>query len=55
MFGHPASMQRALWALVTEREAGMRWTLKITSDERGFADGEVVWSWPPDAEAKFAA
>ena len=28
---------------------------EITSDERGFlADGEVVWSWPPDAEAKSA-
>jgi len=25
-FAHPASMQRALWPIVTEREAGMRWT-----------------------------
>jgi hypothetical protein len=24
---HPASMQRALWPIITEREAGMRWTL----------------------------
>ena len=23
-------------------------------DERANADGEVVWSWPPDAEAKLA-
>jgi len=21
----------------------------------GVADGEIVWSWPPDAEAKLAA
>ena len=28
----------------------------VTKDERGFiADGEVVWSWRPDAGVKFAA
>jgi hypothetical protein len=26
----------------------------VTRDERCHADGEVVWSWPPDAEAKLA-
>lgn len=24
------------------------------ADERHGADGEIVWSWPPDAEAKLA-
>jgi hypothetical protein len=37
----------------------MRWMrqhqalLRKTNDSD--ADGEVVWSWPPDAEAKFAS
>ncbi|BAM91262.1 hypothetical protein S58_52830 [Bradyrhizobium oligotrophicum S58] len=24
------------------------------ADERALADGQVAWSWPPDAEVKFA-
>ncbi|MGJ5176264.1 hypothetical protein ACQR16_24370 [Bradyrhizobium oligotrophicum] len=24
------------------------------ADERSLADGQVAWSWPPDAEVKFA-
>ena len=31
---------------------GMRWTRR--SRQRALADGEVVWSWPADAEAKSA-
>ena len=55
---HPASSKRGVRAIVTTREAGMRWTLsrqallRETTDE--MADGEVVWSWRPKAGAKFA-
>jgi hypothetical protein len=24
----------------------------VRADERRFADGEIVWSWPPGAEVK---
>jgi len=24
----------------------------VPADERHGADGEIVWSWPPDAEVK---
>jgi hypothetical protein len=39
-------------AVVTKRGAGMRWTCwsRQTSDSE--TDGEGVWFWPPDAEAK---
>jgi len=38
-----------------DREAGCggRAGLRLTSDAG--ADGEIVWSWPPDAEAKVAS
>src|SRR4029077_9581388 len=44
-------------ALRTSRtRGGMRWTRMCATDERALsADGEVVWSWRPDAGAKFAA
>jgi len=32
----------------------MRWTLLVRKTKRASADGEVVWSWPPDAEVKSA-
>ena len=43
-------------ALRTSRtRGGMRWTRIACEDERKMiADGEVVWSWRPDAGAKFA-
>jgi hypothetical protein len=41
-------------AIVTTREAGMRWTRMLCQTSAVNADGEGVWSWPPDAEAKFA-
>jgi hypothetical protein len=28
---------------------------RTRADERAGADGEVVWSWHPDADAKFAS
>src|SRR5215475_13087317 len=40
--------------IVTTREAGMRWTRLVRETNASDADGEVVWSWPPDAEAKLA-
>jgi hypothetical protein len=43
-------------AIVTTREAGMRWThwrraRSFVRTNGAEADDEVVWSWPPDAEA----
>jgi len=32
----------------------MRWTQAVSLDERTEADGKDVWSWRPDAGAKFA-
>jgi hypothetical protein len=32
----------------------MRWTRKLRLTSVADADGEVVWSWRPDAGAKFA-
>jgi hypothetical protein len=31
----------------------MRWTLKASKTNDAKADGEVVWSWRPDAGVKF--
>ena len=44
--------QEGRFAIVTDVERGMRWTHRhqLTSDAD--ADGEVVWSWLPDAGAK---
>jgi len=46
---HPASTKKGVRAIVTTREAGMRWTrwrrarlFVRTNDAK--ADGEVVWS-----------
>ena len=54
LLAHPASMKRDVRAIVTTREAGMRWTRKARETNVACADGEVAWSWPPDAEAKLA-
>ena len=32
----------------------MRWTRTVRQTSAVNADGEVVWSWHPDADAKFA-
>jgi hypothetical protein len=47
------------YAIVTSVGRGMRWTRLLAAcgvhaDERVSADGEVVWSWSPGAETKFA-
>ncbi|MGH6776603.1 MAG: hypothetical protein ACRECL_01115, partial [Bradyrhizobium sp.] len=41
-------------AIVTRREAGMRWTRRHHPTNDAKADGEAVWSWHPLAGAKFA-
>jgi hypothetical protein len=55
---HPASGKRGVRAIVTTREAGMRWTLSrqaLLRETTGeMADGEVVWSWRPKAGVKVA-
>src|SRR5262245_51911217 len=37
-----------------ERCGGTRWTLQRHETNDVATDGEVVWSWPPDAEVKLA-
>jgi hypothetical protein len=51
LLAHPASMKRDVRAIVTTREAGMRWTRMARKTNVACADSEVAWSWPPDAEA----
>jgi len=53
----PALAQEGRFAIVTNVGRGMRWTRQgsaqafaRTNDPD--ADGEGVWSWPPDAEVK---
>jgi hypothetical protein len=45
-------------AIVTDVERGMRWTRRVAAligaDEGHGADGEIVWSWRPGADAKVA-
>jgi hypothetical protein len=40
-------------AIVTDVGSGMRWTLWRRKTNAAEADGEIVWSWRPDAGAKF--
>jgi hypothetical protein len=48
---HPASARGTFRPIVTIREAGMRWT-RLGRETNGMdADSEIVWSWPPGAEA----
>jgi len=54
LLAHPASMKRDVRAVVTTREAGMRWTRRARQTNVAGADGEVAWSRPPDAEVKLA-
>jgi hypothetical protein len=41
-------------AIVTDVGHGMRWTRRRRETSGAIADGEVVWSWRPDAGAKFS-
>jgi hypothetical protein len=41
--------------IVINVERGMRWTrTRRPTSDAGFADGEAVWFWHPDADAKLA-
>jgi hypothetical protein len=42
------------FAIVTDVERGMRWTLMARETDALDADGEDVWSWRPDAGVKLA-
>ena len=49
--------QEGRLAIVTDVGSGMRWTRKrcaqfVARTNDAFADGEIVWSWRPDAGAK---
>jgi hypothetical protein len=44
----------ALRAIVTTREAGMRWPLRCCATSGIDTDEEIVWSWHPDADANVA-
>jgi len=52
VFARPASLRGV--HVVTDVECGMRWTLPCRSTSGTRADGEVVWSWRPEAGAKSA-
>jgi len=50
---------RDVRAVVTIREVGMRWPCRVAAwsdhaDERHRCGREIVWAWPPGAEAKLA-
>jgi hypothetical protein len=40
------------FAIVTDVGSGMRWTHWLRKTSEGSADGEIVWSWRPDAGVK---
>jgi hypothetical protein len=50
--GHPASGRGTLRPIVTKREAGSDGRVCAPRRSARDADGEAVWSWPPDAEVK---
>ena len=53
---HPSCIpphQEGRIAIVTDVERGMRWTQRCRETSDAEADGKDVWSWRPDAGAKF--
>jgi len=50
---HPASSTRGV-RVVTNVEAGCDGHDRLRATSAIGVDGEVVWSWPPGAEAKLA-
>jgi hypothetical protein len=46
--------QEGRFAVVTDVGSGMRWTRQCRKTSDTDADGEGVWSWRPDAGAKFS-
>jgi hypothetical protein len=51
-FARPAQSQRGVCAIATNVGCKMRWTLTYREASGKPADGEIVWSRPPDAEVK---
>jgi hypothetical protein len=49
---HPVSSRGTLRPIVTKREAGCDGCVGAPRRSAHDADGEAVWSWPPDAEVK---
>jgi hypothetical protein len=49
---HPASTRGTFRPIVAIREVGMRWPRLLRKTSAAAADGQVVWSWHPDADAK---
>jgi hypothetical protein len=49
---HPASQEGRYGQSSRNVERGMRWTRLGCRTSSTEADGESVWSWPPDAEVK---
>jgi len=47
-------LTKGRFAIVTNVGSGMRWTQVAAQTSGAKADGEVVWSWRPDAGVKFA-
>jgi hypothetical protein len=54
LFARPALDQEGRFAVVTNVWSGMRWTRMAPQTSGVTADGEVVWSWHRDADAKLA-
>ena len=50
---HPSRPTGGAYASSRTR-GGMRWTQAVPDEGMRRADGEVVWSCPPDAGVKFA-
>jgi hypothetical protein len=53
LYAHPASSKRGV-RVVTNVEAGCDGHDRLRVTSATDVDGEVVWSWPPGAEAKLA-
>jgi hypothetical protein len=53
-FRASCARQEGRFAIVTNVGAGCDGRLRAPDDARFRADGEVVWSWHPDADAKRA-
>ena len=54
VYAYPVLARGAL-RIVTNVERGMRWTPWLHRTSGAGADGEIVWSRPPDAEVKLLA
>jgi hypothetical protein len=49
---HASRAHGGRFAVVTTVGCGMRWTRRSRETSETGADGEIVWSWRPDAGVK---